>query len=799
MWQSVKNYFKAFKVLAECPREVWIMYGLTFFDSLAYFTLSYVLIKYLTDNFGFSDVSAGWIYGAWTMVISIVIFFVGAFTDSVGIKKALMFGLVMLVISRGLMAFVPALPDNQMEFSSEHIVHEWNVESYAKKVPKGQKQPKPFKHVKEQWQIALEGDELQVMGPGEEKFDTLTRTGFEMLCSDRTIYTKEDEPNKPKMLSKIVFENEEIAKKGEIVFDGKLRSIDGETRTSWESYNGSGTWSEHPQVKGAPIDLGRDGWKLEKFIDPAVKNAHKIGYVDSLVSMGKALATGRPEVDRSMQELKGLRLKDPDGRTYKVSLACVPEVMPEGVLGQKIKMRGSNHEYSEVDLANGDKSKEATLFFSGILTDVYGNEVTMWKINTARMQWIKHPTLAGTYQPDNMTQNEIKPLQKMFFWSKGNNIAMAALLCGMFVLALGTALMGPVILTAKKYYTNSRTRTIVFMGYYLMVNIAAMLSGVVVDMLRLPFGNQSIFMFGFFMVFVSYILVQFFLREGVDEEEIERIERLKERQAKGEEVDPDEFEDRHQKSRDKLEFWPVLKDVGQKLYTVARQSNFWRYILFLVVILGVRLVFTHWFMVMPKYYTRMLGEGIQIGTLNMINPFLISVGLIVAVPLINKIKIYTCFILGTTISAFSMVFLMIPGSAWAWLGLDTWQGYFLIVILQILVFSVGEVIWSPRTGEYAANIAPRGNVGTYMSLAALMLFVAKPLNGLLSGWLLQDYCPEGTYEQIYYEGGMSYWQGPEVMWVIYGVIAISSPILLILLKNVIQPKHLREKSENANA
>lgn len=792
MWKAIKDYFRAFKVLTECPREVWIMYGLTLFDSLAYFTLSYVLIKYLTDNFGFSDVAAGWVYGAWTMVISVVIFFVGAFTDTIGIKKALLVGLVLLVISRGLMAFVPALPDNQMEFKAEHLVQEWNVESYAAKVPKGMKQPKPFKHSKEKWRISQEGEELFISNQGGENFNTRIRTGYILACSDRTNYNENEKANKPVMLSKLVF-SDKGEEKGAITFEGKLRSIDGEKRADWEKYSASGSLSG-----GAAIDLSQEPWALQKHVSQEVKDVAKKGYVDSLVTLGKAVAAGRKKVDRSKLQLKNLRMRDPEGKLYDVALHCVPDTLPEGTLGEKLKMSGSTREYSEVDLWNEEKSKSGMLSFTGILTDVYGNEVTMWKINTAKLTWDKHPSLAGNYIPDNI-KDKGKELPKMFFWSKGNFSAMAALICGMFVLALGTALMSPVILTAKKYYTNSRTRTTVFMVYYLMVNIAAMLSGVVVDMLRLPFGNQSIFVFGFFMVFVSYILVQFFLREGIDEEEIERLEKVKKRQAAGEEVDPKELEDRRQKPPTDLRLWPVIKEIGNKLWTVMRESTFWRYILFLLVILGVRLIFTHWFMVMPKYYTRILGEGVPIGTLNMLNPFMISVGLIIAMPLINKIRIYPCFILGTSISAISMIFLMIPGDSFAWLGLDTWQGYFLIVFLQIFVFSIGEVIWSPRTGEYAANIAPGGQVGTYMSLAALLLFISKPVNGLLSGWLLDDYCAEGAYEQIYYEGGFSYWEGPEVMWVIYGAIAISSPLLLVVLRNVIQPKHLREQSEHGNA
>ncbi len=793
MWASIKKYFKAFAVLKECPREVWIMYGLTIFDSLAYFTLSYVLIKYLTDNYGFSDVAAGWIYGAWTMVISIVIFFVGAFTDTIGVKKALLVGLAMLVISRGLLAFVPTLPDNQFQFSTDYLVHEWKVNSYTPPVPKGQEQPKPPKFEEETWQIEKKGDELVVRQVGGETYISDVMTGHELKCSDGTFYSKEEEEaGKPEMKSAVIFESADGTKKGKINFTGKLRSRDGEKRTEWEKFGAAGVWEEHPTAKGQPLNVKDENWVLSRSREGESKKAVEEGFFQSLYSLGKAIGAGRKVIDHSKMALDKLQVVSPDGEIYKTTLACYTDAKLEGALAKKINYRGLDKEYAEIEIKNQDESKVGKLAFTGIITDVHGKEMTMWKINTAAMTWSKHPQHAGTFTPENIKKDP-KPLPKMFFWSKMNMIAVIALYIGLFVLAFGTALMSPVILTAKKYYTNSRTRTTVFMGYYLAVNIAAVLSGFVVDKLRIPFGNQSIFIFGFAMVFLSYLIIHLFLREGIDEEERERQEKIKERLAKGETVDPSELEDRRYKTPEKLAMLKIVKEVFSKLYIVAKESNFWRYILFLVIILGVRLIFTHWFMVMPKYYTRVVGEGVPIGSLNAINPFLISIGLIVAVPLIQKFPIYPCFITGTIISAISMVFLMIPGGSFGFLGLDTWQGYFLIILLQIIVFSVGEVIWSPRTSEYAANIAPRGRVGAYMSLSALVLFISKPLNGLLSGWLLQEYCPEGTYERLYYQGGFSYWQGPEVMWVIYGLIAIASPIFLILLRNVIQAKNIDGK------
>jgi len=97
------------------------------------------------------------------------------------------------------------------------------------------------------------------------------------------------------------------------------------------------------------------------------------------------------------------------------------------------------------------------------------------------------------------------------------------------------------------------------------------------------------------------------------------------------------------------------------------------------------------------------------------------------------------------------------------------------------------MIWSPRLSEYTVTIAPKGREGAYMGLAALPMFLAKPLNSWLSGILLTKYCPDNVMEGIV-SGVRDFWNGPEMMWLILGLISISSPILVLLFKNVIKPQ-----------
>ena len=49
-----------------------------------------------------------------------------------------------------------------------------------------------------------------------------------------------------------------------------------------------------------------------------------------------------------------------------------------------------------------------------------------------------------------------------------------------------------------------------------------------------------------------------------------------------------------------------------------------------------------------------------------------------------------------------------------------------------VLYTLGEVLWSPRTATLAAQIAPQGMEATFFSLAAAPQFAAKWPTGLFS-------------------------------------------------------------------
>jgi dipeptide/tripeptide permease len=169
------------------------------------------------------------------------------------------------------------------------------------------------------------------------------------------------------------------------------------------------------------------------------------------------------------------------------------------------------------------------------------------------------------------------------------------------------------------------------------------------------------------------------------------------------------------------------------------------------------------------------------------------VGLIVLIPVINRFATVKLIIVGMAISAASLLVMAVPLE---WIlaipGIhNVTQAYFFIIVTQILVFAIGELIFSPRFTEYIASVAPKDKVSSYMALSALPSFISKPINGFVSGILISRYCYDGIRPKIE-TGNIAYHESPEFMWLLYLLLAVLSPIAVIALRNFITSKDVAQ-------
>ncbi|MGC8926531.1 MAG: MFS transporter [Myxococcota bacterium] len=185
-----------------------------------------------------------------------------------------------------------------------------------------------------------------------------------------------------------------------------------------------------------------------------------------------------------------------------------------------------------------------------------------------------------------------------------------------------------------------------------------------------------------------------------------------------------------------------------------------KFFVFIFSLIPVQTLFTYNWLILPQYISRAyagwVGEYFEIAS--NLNPILIFVLVPIITAATVKAKVYNMMILGTLVMSLSAFVLAIDHNV-------------ITLGLYILIMTVGEAMWSPRFLQYATEIAPEGKAGLYQGVAQLPWFLTKFLVPLLySGWMIEKYCPQNGCTS------------PEKMWFIFGLIAIVSPVILIVGK-----------------
>jgi len=98
--EMIKQYIRDFKVLADNPTEYWTIQIVNFLDSTAYFAMISIITLFLSDNIGFDDTSTGYVVTAFTMLVTISLFFTGFISDSLGIKRAVNLAMLLQGVTR---------------------------------------------------------------------------------------------------------------------------------------------------------------------------------------------------------------------------------------------------------------------------------------------------------------------------------------------------------------------------------------------------------------------------------------------------------------------------------------------------------------------------------------------------------------------------------------------------------------------------------------------------------------------------------------------------------------------------
>ena len=89
-----------FTSLRGSPNELYTVYGLKFLDSYSYFSLSIIFTLFLSDDFGYTDLEAGTMYGVFGMMITVYGLCTGCLVDNLGVAKSLQLGYGVALVGR---------------------------------------------------------------------------------------------------------------------------------------------------------------------------------------------------------------------------------------------------------------------------------------------------------------------------------------------------------------------------------------------------------------------------------------------------------------------------------------------------------------------------------------------------------------------------------------------------------------------------------------------------------------------------------------------------------------------------
>ncbi len=121
--------------------------------------------------------------------------------------------------------------------------------------------------------------------------------------------------------------------------------------------------------------------------------------------------------------------------------------------------------------------------------------------------------------------------------------------------------------------------------------------------------------------------------------------------------------------------------------------------------------------------------------------------------LVTRLKPFTTIFWGTLITVLSFTVLIFGTTGW-------------IVVAGLLIFSFGEMMASPKSKEYTGKIAPPDKVAMYMGYFYWCVALGNLFGGILSGQFYALFARD--------------MQRPDLMWLVFALIALGTAILVWL-------------------
>ncbi len=195
-------------------------------------------------------------------------------------------------------------------------------------------------------------------------------------------------------------------------------------------------------------------------------------------------------------------------------------------------------------------------------------------------------------------------------------------------------------------------------------------------------------------------------------------------------------------------------------------TRLWRFVVFCLLLLPVASIFRHLNLTLPVLMQRQFDEKVHFAAVQAINPGVVVLLAWVFQWLTARYRSYWVIVGGTALSSLSILPLIIAGGH-ATHHAAVFLNY-LPFIVFMLVFSVGEALWSARYTTYVMQAAPEEKKAFYIAIAAIPQMGARLLVAWHSAWLVAYHCPSAQH-----------CDPREIWWTVWGLSCITPAGLLI--------------------
>ncbi len=327
----------------------------------------------------------------------------------------------------------------------------------------------------------------------------------------------------------------------------------------------------------------------------------------------------------------------------------------------------------------------------------------------------------------------------------------------LFVLLIGGSFIKSLITGTVAKSSNTENRAKAYSIFYMMVNIGAFTGKTVAAPIRIELGEQYISYISAAMTLIALITVIIYFKN---------VERNKQSKS--------------------------MKETWDGLVKVVAQP---RLLVLMLIIGGFWMIQHQMYASMPKYVIRLVGESAKPEWLANVNPLVVVSFVYLVNSLTKKFKALTVITIGMLlmpVSALLMASGNILGSEeFSFFGLISLHPITVMLIIGIAIQGLAECFITPRYLEYFSLQSPKGEEGAYLGFAHLNSFFANLIGFVLSGYLLDAYCPDPNRADL---AGLShdqlapYYADAHYIWYVFTGIAILSAVCLIIYGQVMDKK-----------